>query len=78
MGYLEYVFRNSLNQFRDFYHGTNMGAGSPQAIVCWLVCEMLQGNGIKDQFSFRLDSEILASIYLLKKPLVTRRVWEFK
>jgi hypothetical protein len=31
MGYLEYVFRNSLNEFLDFYHGTNMGAGSPKA-----------------------------------------------
>jgi hypothetical protein len=50
----------------------------PRLIVCWLVCEMVQGNGIKDQLSFIFDSEILALIYLLKKPLVIRRVWEFK
>jgi hypothetical protein len=41
-------------------------------MVCWLVCVMVQGNGIKHQLSFIFDSEILTSIYLLKKPLVTK------
>jgi hypothetical protein len=27
------MFRNELNGLWDFYHGTNMGAGSPKAIV---------------------------------------------
>jgi hypothetical protein len=27
------MFRNELNGLWDFYHGTNVGAGSPKAIV---------------------------------------------
>ncbi len=27
------IFRNNLNGFRDFYHGTNMGASSPKALL---------------------------------------------
>jgi hypothetical protein len=27
------IFRNNLNEIWDFYHGTNMGAGSPKAVM---------------------------------------------
>jgi catabolite regulation protein CreA len=29
------IFRNNLNEFWYFYHGTNMGAGSPKALIHW-------------------------------------------
>jgi hypothetical protein len=25
------IFKNNLNEFWDFYHGANLGAGSPKA-----------------------------------------------
>jgi hypothetical protein len=27
------IFRNNLNEIWDFYHGTNMAAGSPKAVM---------------------------------------------
>ncbi len=32
----ERTFRNNLNGFWDFFHGTNVGAGSPKAIPTWV------------------------------------------
>jgi hypothetical protein len=27
------IFRTNLKEIRDFYHGANMGAGSPKAVI---------------------------------------------